>query len=365
MAAIASASFLHLATGQATSDPVLDDRAKQFEKLERDVARLEQQGNVLKQVVRLVRPTVVHIEAEKSDPIAKRYTHHSIEEAGSGTIIQLGDKFYVLTNRHVIKSATDNNIHIKLQDGRQISPIKSWSDAGTDVAIMAVNAPHLIPARVGDSDKVDIGDFVLAVGSPFGLSQSVTFGIISAKGRRDLELGDEKVDFQDFMQTDAAINPGNSGGPLINLHGEVVGMNTAIASNSGGSEGIGFTIPINMAMSIARQLVERGTVVRAFLGVKTDSQFTEAIASKLGLPQVEGCHIISVTPRSPAELANIQAEDVILEFNGTQVEDATHLVNLVSLTDVGKEVPIVIFRGGKTLRLSVKVGDRSRFEPKN
>ena len=365
VAAIASASFLHLARGQATSDPVLDDRAKQFEKLERDVAHLEQQGNVLKQVVRLVRPTVVHIEAEKSDPIAKRYTHHTIEEAGSGTIIQLGDKFYVLTNRHVIKSATDNNIHIKLQDGRQISPTKSWSDVGTDVAIMAVNAPHLIPGRIGDSDKVDIGDFVLAVGSPFGLSQSVTFGIISAKGRRDLELGDEKVDFQDFMQTDAAINPGNSGGPLINLRGEVVGMNTAIASNSGGSEGIGFTIPINMAMSIARQLVERGTVVRAFLGVRTDSQFTEAIAGKLGLPQLEGCHIISVTPRSPAELARIQPEDVILEFNGTQVEDANHLVNMVSLTEVGKEVPIVIFRGGKTLKLSVKVGDRSSFETKN
>jgi serine protease Do len=365
VAAIASASFIHLAAGQATSDPVLDDRAKQFEKLERDVAHLEQQGNVLKQVVRLVRPTVVHIEAEKSDPIAKRYTHHTIEEAGSGTIIQLGDKFYVLTNRHVIKSATDNNIHIKLQDGRQISPTKSWSDVGTDVAIMAVNAPHLIPARIGDSDKVDIGDFVLAVGSPFGLSQSVTFGIISAKGRRDLELGDEKVDFQDFMQTDAAINPGNSGGPLINLRGEVVGMNTAIASNSGGSEGIGFTIPINMAMSIARQLVERGTVVRAFLGVRTDSQFTEAIAGKLGLPQLEGCHIISVTPRSPAELARIQPEDVILEFNGTQVEDANHLVNMVSLTEVGKEVPIVIFRSGKTLKLSVKVGDRSSFETKN
>ena len=365
LAAITAASFLPIAAGQSSADPALDDRAKQFEKLERDVAHLEEQGNVLKQVVRLVRPTVVHIEAEKTDPLAKRYPHHSIEEAGSGTIIQLGDKFYVLTNRHVIKAATDNNIHIKLQDGRQISPSKSWSDGGTDVAIMAVSAPHLIPARIGDSDKVDIGDFVLAVGSPFGLSHSVTFGIISAKGRRDLELGDEKVDFQDFMQTDAAINPGNSGGPLINLHGEVVGMNTAIASNSGGSEGIGFTIPINMAMSIARQLVERGTVVRAYLGVKTDSQFTETMAGKLGLPQCEGCHILSITPRSPAEFAKLQANDVILEFNGTQVEDANHLVNMVSLTDVGKEVPVIVFRDGKTLKLSVKVGDRSSFEPKN
>jgi serine protease Do len=365
LAAITAVSFLPIVAAQTSPDPALDDRAKQFEKLEHDVAQLEQQGNVLKQVVRLVRPTVVHIEAEKSDPLAKRYSHHSIEEAGSGTIVQLGDKFYVLTNRHVIKSATDTNIHIKLQDGRQISPTKTWSDIGTDVAIMAVNSPHLIPARIGDSDKVDIGDFVLAVGSPFGLSHSVTFGIISAKGRRDLELGDEQVQYQDFMQTDAAINPGNSGGPLINLRGEVVGMNTAIASNSGGSEGIGFTIPINMVMWIARQLVDHGTVARAFLGVKTDSTYTEAVAVKLGLPQCEGCHILSVTPRSPAELAKIQANDVILEFNGTQVEDANHLVNLVSLTDIGKEVPIVIFRDGKSLKTTVKVGDRGGFETKN
>jgi serine protease Do len=342
-----------------------DDRAKQFDKLAKDVAQLEQQGNVLKQVVKLVRPNVVHIEAEKTDPLAKRYSHHSIEEAGSGTIIELGQKFYVLTNRHVIKAATVSNIHVKLQDGRQISPTQVWSDPGTDVAIMAVSASHLVPARIGDSDKVEIGDFVLAVGSPFGLSHSVTFGIISAKGRRDLELGDEQVQFQDFMQTDAAINPGNSGGPLINLHGEVVGMNTAIASNSGGSEGIGFTIPINMVMNIAKQLVERGNVVRAFLGVTLDSKFTEAAATKLGLPQLEGGHISAITPRSPAEAARLQVDDVILEFNGTAIENDGHLVNLVSLTEVGKEVPIVVFRQQKMLRMTVKVGDRSSFEAKN
>jgi serine protease Do len=357
------AMLLGLLTSSAAAQD--DERAKQFEKLAHDVAQLEQQGNVLKQVVRLVRPNVVHIEAEKTDPLAKRYSHHSIEEAGSGTIVQLGQRFYVLTNRHVIKAATDNNIHIKLQDGRQISPTRVWSDPGTDVAIMAVDAPHLVPARIGDSDIVEIGDFVLAVGSPFGLSHSVTFGIISAKGRRDLELGDEQVQFQDFMQTDAAINPGNSGGPLINLHGEVVGMNTAIASNSGGSEGIGFTIPINMAMNIAKQLVEHGSVVRAFLGVTLDSKFTETAATRLGLPQLEGCHISAITPRSPAEAAKLQVDDVILEFNGTPIENDGHLVNLVSLTEVGKEIPIVVFRQQKTIRMTVKVGDRSSFEAKN
>jgi serine protease Do len=351
----------------AQADPALDDRARQFEKLAQDVARLEQEGNVLKQVVKLVRPNVVHIEAEKTDPLAKRYSHQSIEEAGSGTILQLADKFFVLTNRHVIKAATVNNIHIKLYDGRTITPTQVWSDPDTDVAIMSVSAAHLVPARLGDSDKVEIGDFVLAVGSPFGLSHSVTFGIISAKGRRDLELGDEVVKFQDFMQTDAAINPGNSGGPLINLRGEVVGMNTAIASNSGGSEGIGFTIPINMAMNIAKQLVARGSVVRAFLGVSLDppTKFTEAIAAKLGLPQLEGCHISAITPRSPAEAAKLQVGDVIVEFNGIPIENDGHLVNLVSLTEVGKEVPVVIYRDQKMVKLNVKVSDRSSFEPKN
>jgi serine protease Do len=349
----------------AQGDLALDDRAKQFEKLAQDVARLEQEGNVLKQVVKLVRPTVVHIEAEKTDPLAKRYSHQSIEEAGSGTILQFADKFYILTNRHVIKSATDNNIHVKLYDGRTISPTRVWSDPETDVAIMSVSAAHLVAARLGDSDKVEIGDFVLAVGSPFGLSHSVTFGIISAKGRRDLELGDEVVKFQDFMQTDAAINPGNSGGPLINLRGEVVGMNTAIASNSGGSEGIGFTIPINMAMNVAKQLVERGSVVRAFLGVTLDSKFTEVIATKLGLPQLEGCHISAITPRSPAESAKLQVDDVIVEFNGIPIENDGHLVNLVSLTEVGKEVPVVIYRDKKMVKMNVKVGDRSSFEAKN
>ncbi len=340
----------------------LDQRAQDFDRLVQDVSHLEQQQNVLKEVVKLVRPTVVHIEAEKPDPLAKRYTHHSIEDAGSGTIIQFGDKFYVLTNRHVIKDATVNNIHIKMWDGRVIAPTQAWSDAGTDVAIMAVDAKHLLPARIGDSDKVEMGDFVLAMGSPFGLSHSVTFGIISAKGRRDLELGDEKVQFQDFMQTDAAINPGNSGGPLISLRGEVVGMNTAIASNSGGSEGIGFTIPINMAMNIAKQLVTHGSVVRAFLGVTLDSKFTQEIADQLGMSEGHGARIAAVTPRSPAEAAKLQVDDVIVQFNNVPIEDDGQLVNLVSLTEVNKEVPLLVFRNRQTLKMTVKVGDRAAFE---
>ena len=348
----------------AEEQAALQQRNREYDALAQQVAQIDQFASVLKQVVKVVKPSVVHIEADKADPASKHYSHHSIEEAGSGTILELGDKFYVLTNRHVIRDAAVDDIHIRLADGRKIQPTKVWSDPGTDVAIMSVNNANLEPARLGDSDKLEIGDFVLAVGSPFGLSHSVTFGIISAKGRRDLELGEEKVEFQDFLQTDAAINPGNSGGPLLNLKGEVIGMNTAIASNSGGSEGIGFTIPINMAMSIARQLVDHGNVVRAFLGVTLDPKFSQSVAERLGLPQPTGSHITAVSPGSPADAAKLQVDDVVLQFNGTRIDGDAHLVDLVSLTDVGKTVPIVVFRDRKTVTLAVKVGDRSKFETK-
>jgi serine protease Do len=163
------------------------------------------------------------------------------------------------------------------------------------------------------------------------------------------------------MQTDAAINPGNSGGPLVNLRGEVIGINTAIASNSGGNEGIGFAIPIDMFMTIARQLVESGKVTRAFLGVNLNSKFGPSMATELGLSRPVGAHITSITPRSPAEAAKLQLGDVILEFNRTPVEDDAHLVNLVSLTELGKTVPLLIFRDRKPLTVTVEVGDRSKF----
>ncbi|MEX2560528.1 MAG: trypsin-like peptidase domain-containing protein, partial [Pirellulales bacterium] len=281
---------------------------------------------------------------------------------GSGVVIEIKAKLYELTNRHVIKDAEPADIVISLADGRDLSPVRVWEDAETDVAVMSVSAPGLVAARLGNSDLVEIGDFVVAVGSPFGLSHSVTYGIISAKGRRDLALGDD-VALQDFLQTDAAINPGNSGGPLINLRGEVIGMNTAIASNSGGNEGIGFSIPINMVAKVARQLIEQGRVVRAFLGVNLDPKFTPAAAVKIGLPGRRGARINSLRSGSPAEAARLQAGDVILRFNGVRVDNDTHLIYLVNLTEVGKEVPIVVYRDGQSLHLTVKVGNKSDFSP--
>ncbi len=223
---------------------------------------------------------------------------------------------------------------------------------------MSLETQGLLAARLGDSGKLEIGDFVLAVGSPFGLSHSVTYGIISAKGRRDLRLGDDGVQYQDFLQTDAAINPGNSGGPLLNLRGEVIGLNTAIASASGANEGIGFAIPINMAMVIAEQLVERGMVVRAYLGVRLDSSFGPTEAAKLGLSRPEGARVSGINRNSPAEQARILVGDIILEFDGTRIEDDMHLINLVSLTPVQKEVDVRLLRDGRPISLRLRVANR-------
>jgi serine protease Do len=331
-------------------------RNEMYISLGRDVAELERHGNILKTVVKLVSPAVVHIEAEKRDVPTRTGRGRLVEEAGSGAVIEIKNNFYVLTNRHVIKDAQLADIKVRLSDGRVMAPTKVWADPDTDVAVMAITAPGLVSARLGNSDTVEIGDFVLAVGSPFGLSHSVTYGIISAKGRRDLELGDGNVRFQDFMQTDAAINPGNSGGPLLNLRGELVGINTAIASNSGGNEGIGFSIPINMVMNVARQLIESGSVSRAFLGVTLDSKFTPALAAELGLPRRMGARVLRVSPGSPAETAQIQAGDVIIQFNRARVDDDTHLVNIVSMTPAGAEVPVVLYRNGQPVPLTVKMG---------
>jgi serine protease Do len=352
------------AQSPATPAPPLtatDAREQLYQQLFREVEELERHGSILKKVVKLVSPTVVHIEARRTEGSRVYGRSRTIEEAGSGVLVELGAKIYVLTNRHVVRDAQLASIDIGLGDGRKIHPTKVWTDRDTDVAVMAVDAPNLVACRIGDSEKIEIGDFVVAVGSPFGLSHSVTYGIISAKGRRDLELGDGTVRFQDFMQTDAAINPGNSGGPLIGLRGEVIGINTAIASNHGGNEGVGFAIPINMAMGVARQLVDNGAVVRAFLGVTLDSKFTPETAQRLGLPQRHGAHVIRVMAGSPAEKSRFTVGDVILNFNGTEIDDDSHLVNVISLTRVGTEVPVVVFRGGQKLNLKTTVSDYEQY----
>ena len=337
-----------------------DSRDERYAELEREGRDLERFSKLLKKVVALVRPTVVHIESEHSDGV--RSGQRPTEETGSGVIIARDGNHYVITNRHVIKNAPLQGIRVKLTDGRVLHPTKVWSDRGTDLAVMEINGKNLVEARLGDSDELEIGDFVTAVGSPFGLSHSVTFGIISAKGRRDLQLTSDGLSYQDFLQTDAAINPGNSGGPLLNLRGEVIGINTAIASSSGGSEGIGFSIPINMANVVITQLIDSGEVHRAYLGVQLDGSFNERTAVRLGLGRKAGARVIQITPNSPAATADLKVDDVILQFNKVEIEDDNHLINLVSLTPIGKEVPVVIFRENERQTIHVRVDERRKFE---
>lgn len=344
--------------------PDENNRAALYAELAQDTAALRAQSGLLKKMVRVVRPTVVHLDAKKTEGRNTGFGAHSVDEAGSGVIVEINGGKYVITNRHVIRDARLVNIIMRLDDGRQVMPKRIWMDAATDVAVIEVKSEDLVPARLGDSQRLEIGDFVVAMGSPFGLSHSVTFGIVSAKGRRDLKLSDdETLQLQNFIQTDAAINPGNSGGPLMNLRGEVVGINTAIASNSGGNEGIGFSIPINMVMFVARQLIESGTVIRAYLGVHLDSSFGPAKAVDLGLKRPSGALVTGVTPGSPAQEANLQRGDVVLKFNDRFVEDLAHLVNLVSMTPLDQNVKLIVFRDGQSLEISVKLAQRNRFEP--
>ena len=305
-----------------------------FAELASDAEQFERQLGLIKRVVKLVTPNVVHIDSWRS---AAYGDQPAVEESGSGIIVDIEDVAYVLTNRHVVADVPLKSIKIRTADDRFLNPTQVRTDPNTDVAILWVEEGDLLAARLGDSSDVDIGDFVLAVGSPFGLSHSVSYGIISAKGRWDLQLGSGRnVQLQNFLQTDAAINPGNSGGPLLNVRGEVIGINTAIASNSGGNDGIGFSIPINLAMNVARQLVERGVVSTAYLGVVLDSRFAPGMAERYGLDRPGGALVKAITPGSPASQAQLKAGDIIVEFNGVHIQDDSHLVNLVSLTPLDR-----------------------------
>ncbi|MBN1589676.1 MAG: trypsin-like peptidase domain-containing protein [Pirellulales bacterium] len=363
-AGFASAQTVVTAVSESQGTLSEETQARLYKKLEAQTELLRKQSEIIKTVAKLVGPTVVHIEADIPNPRSLQHGQNGqVEEAGSGVIIQRGGKYYVLTNRHVIRGASPEGIRITLDDRRTVHPVplRVWEDPETDVAAMEIRAPHLAAARVGDSNAAEIGDFVLAVGSPFGLSHSVTFGIISAKNRRALQLGGTGVKFQNFIQTDAAINPGNSGGPLINLRGEVIGINTAIASNSGGSEGIGFAIPIRMFMNVAGQLIDKGEVRRAFLGVTLERAFDPAMAKEKGLPRSLGTLVKDVTPDSPAAKAKLRSGDVILTVDGVPVVDDNHLVNLISFSDVGKQVDLVVFRDGKEITAKAKLADQMNF----
>nr|WP_231617524.1 trypsin-like peptidase domain-containing protein [Novipirellula aureliae] len=327
-------------------------RERLFNELAEEFSMFDRLGNLVRRVSQLVKPSVIHIEAHKTEK------NESYDEAGAGVVLRIGNDTWVMTNRHVIVGASPSEILLRTSDGKEFHPSEILADASTDVAILKISPTALPPARLGNSDMTEIGDFVIAIGSPFGLSHSVTFGILSAKGRRDLSLGEQRIEMQDFFQTDAAINPGNSGGPLLNLRGEVVALNTAIASSSGGSEGIGFAIPINMAVQVADQLVQYGQLRRGYLGVTLDPVFSAADLAAAGYTAAAGGALVkSVRPGSPAEVAHLQRGDIIVEFSGQKVDSDDHLVAQVGLAKIGEKIPMIIYRDGKRYRTEVVLTD--------
>ena len=370
LVALALVFFLMASTGTAQQPiQIVDDsRETAYQNLAQEAEVMIRQHSLLKKVVKAAGPGIAHIEAKKrpkstNQSSASKRRPVVIEEAGSGVVIQYRGRFYVITNFHVIEDAAAADIEIEI-GGKFFFPKRLIHDRETDLSVLELTTKQLSPSRLGNSDNTEIGDFVVAIGSPFGLSHSVSYGIISANHRHDLDLGPQGVRYQDFFQTDAAINPGNSGGPLINLKGEVIGINTAIASNSGGSDGIGFSIPINMAMRVVGDLIDYGRVRRGFLGVALDSRYNYTKAASLGLDKAYGALVTSVTPDSPAFNSQFQVGDVILEYDGRQVQSDSQLVTKVSLTKVNRSVPVKLFRGGRYHTVNVVIRDRKGFASK-
>ncbi len=320
-------------------------------------------------VLSKVTPAVVNIAVESHqpardnplmmDPFFRRFFDFDMPQpgpqrqrrtmaAGSGVIID-ADKGYVLTNHHVAKNA--DTIRVTLKDGRTFRAKLIGSDPGTDVALLQINAKNLTAVPAGDSDSVRVGDFVMAIGNPFGLGQTVTSGIVSALGRS--MVGAEK--YEDFIQTDASINPGNSGGALVNSKGELIGINTAIIAPGGGNVGIGFAVPVNMVRAIMNQLLEFGEVRRGRIGVVIQT-LTPDMAAVLGLGAQRGAVISRVEKGAPAEKAGLKAGDVITAINGRPVKDSNDVRNRIGLMVRGTRVRLSIIRNGQKQMIAVKIG---------
>ncbi|MGC3974630.1 MAG: Do family serine endopeptidase [Nitrospira sp.] len=280
--------------------------------------------------------------------------HRPEQSAGSGVI--LDPNGYIVTNNHVVEGATQ--ITVTLSDRREFPAKIIGTDPKTDLAIIKIDAKDLSSMKWADYDELQVGDVVLAVGSPFGLSSTVTLGIISALGRGNVGI----ADYEDFIQTDAAINPGNSGGALVNMQGKLIGINTAIFSRTGGSEGIGFAIPSSIATDIVESLTKTGKVVRGWMGVAIQ-EITPALAKSFKLPeQRKGVLISDVNENGPSHTAGMRRGDVVVSFNGKEVQSVSQLRNLVARMGVGKDADIKILREGKEQVLKVRVAERPSDE---
>jgi serine protease Do len=296
-------------------------------------------------------------EMFKNDPrfkdLFKRQPQQSPRSHGMGSGFVIDASGVILTANHVVADA--EQVKIKLHDGREFIATDVKTDPKTDIAIVRIKADSSLPViKLGDSDATEIGDWVLAIGSPFGLDATVTAGIISAKGR-----GPGIANREDFIQTDAAINPGNSGGPLINLHGEVVGINTAISTRSGGYDGVGFAVPINLARWVAEQLVDKGEVTRAYIGVQIQPVDSE-LSKQFNVPVGKGALVTDIVPNSPASAAKLQAGDLVLKFNGKDVRGPRDMQLIVERVKADNTYPMLIVRDGKEMTVNVQVKEMPR-----
>ncbi len=327
---------------------------------------LTQISDALADVASQVTPTVVNISTTKTvkpedqlnpffeDPFHKFFGvpehHKEFKERSLGSGVIVSSDGYIITNNHVIEGASE--IKVVLPNKREFKAKLIGADSRSDVAVIKIDEKDLPAITWGDSDKLRAGEMVMAVGSPFGLTQSVTMGIISAVGRANIGI----EDYEDFIQTDAAINPGNSGGALVNMRGELVGINTAIFSRTGGYQGIGFAVPSRMAKQVMESLIRTGKVVRGWLGVSVQD-VTPELSRQFGVPVGEGALVGEVVKGSPAEKAGFKQGDVIIEFNGKEVQDSGHLRNLAASTAVGSKIKVEIIRNQKKESITVTVGE--------
>ena len=317
-----------------------------------ELANLPETSRVFSLVAQSIGPSVVHIDRRTlapwrrpGDEIAALYG--AVTGQGSGVIVD--EAGYVITNFHVVRDA--GQIDVLLSDGRRIAGAEViGADEATDLAVLKIPSGGLIAAPWGDSDALEAGDWVLAVGNPFGLDRSVTAGIVSATQRNITQSV-----YQDFLQTDAAVNPGNSGGPLVNLRGEVVGITTAIWGES--YRGISFAIKSDLARDVYERIRQNGSVTRGFLGVEL-GDLTPDLAEQLNMDLTEGAFVVRVQPGGPAAAAGIESDDLIIEWNGQPVHDKTELVLLVSRSEPGTDVQVGIQRGNQHIEITVRVGER-------
>ena len=314
--------------------------------------------NTLPAVVNIATEGVVQVEQNPlmNDPFFRFFfdapsqpRSRKTQSLGSGVIID-AQKGYIITNAHVIKSA--KTIRVTLNDGKVYEAQLIGSDPASDVAVLQIKAPDLKSLSLSNSDTLEVGDFVVAIGNPFGLGQTVTSGIVSALGRTGLGI----EGYEDFIQTDASINPGNSGGPLFNLAGEVVGINAQILSRTGGYMGVSFAIPIDMAMNVVEQLKTNGKVSRGFLGISFQS-VTRELASSFGLDRPRGALVASVVSDSPAAKAGFKEGDIVLSFNGHEINEASQLPPLVGQTKIGEQVKVGVFRQKRIKTLEVTIAE--------